>query len=130
MESDLIKDFLNQKNNFAIVGVSRNPKKYGRIVYENLKNKGFTIFGINPKIDKIDNDKIYDDLIQLSKFKKIDVIIFVVPPNIVKEMIADCLKLGIKKIWLQPGSESNEIIKTFAQNKIDVIYNQCIMLTK
>ncbi len=37
MNTDLIKEFLKKGNVFAVVGVSRNPEKYGHQVYKDLK---------------------------------------------------------------------------------------------
>ena len=40
MNEELIKEFLNKRNIFAVVGASRNPKKYGYQVYKDLKEAG------------------------------------------------------------------------------------------
>lgn len=39
-----------------------------------------------------------------------------------------CKDLGIKTVWMQPGSESEEAIKFGEINGIDVIYGVCIMI--
>ena len=39
MNTDLIKEFLKKENVFAVVGVSRNPAKYGHQVYKDLRKK-------------------------------------------------------------------------------------------
>ncbi len=36
------------------------------------------------------------------------------------------LNLGIKKVWMQPGSESEKAIKYCEDNKIDAIHNACV----
>ncbi|MHA1836040.1 MAG: CoA-binding protein, partial [Candidatus Odinarchaeia archaeon] len=52
----------------------------------------------------------------------------VVPPSIGIEIVKEAKKLGIKKIWLQPGAESDEIISYCKKNNMDVVYGQCIMI--
>ena len=127
MESkNLIKEFVNKKNKFAIIGVSRDTTKYGRIVYDNLKRLGYAVYGINPNIDSIDENKIYNKLAEL---ENVDVVVFVVPSEIVKKYLNECVRLKIDKIWLQPGSESSEVIKFCNENNIDCLHNQCIMST-
>ncbi len=121
----LIKTFINKNNKFAIVGVSRDITKYGRIIYEKLKKLNYKVYGINPNIKFINEDKIYN---QLSEIKDIDVVIFVVHPEIVKKYLNECKKLKINKIWLQPGSESPDIIQFCKENNIDCLFNQCIIL--
>ena len=43
MDEDLIREFLNRRNIFAVVGASRDPKKYGHRVYKDLKTAGFDL---------------------------------------------------------------------------------------
>ena len=40
MNKESIKVFLNKKNVFAVMGASRDPRKYGYQVYKALKNAG------------------------------------------------------------------------------------------
>jgi predicted CoA-binding protein len=115
----------DKENSFAIVGISRDLNKYGRIVYEKLKKQGYKVYGINPNIDFIDGQKIYSNL---SELDSIDVVIFVVPPMIVKTYLDECVRLKIKIIWLQPGSEDKEIIDFCNKKEIICVHNQCIML--
>jgi len=50
--------FLGNKN-LAISGVSRNPQKFGNMLFRTLKGKGFQIFPINPNAESIDGDTCY-----------------------------------------------------------------------
>ncbi len=61
-----INQFLASKE-IAVAGVSRNEKKFGRIVFEELKKKGYNVVPVNPNIDQVDETKCYssvDDLPQ------------------------------------------------------------------
>ncbi len=51
-----IQNFL-QPRRFAIAGVSRNPKKFGRMVYNELKKSGYTLYPINPNLQEIEGEK-------------------------------------------------------------------------
>ncbi len=124
---NIIDNFLDKGNKYVIIGVSRDKKKYGRVVYDNLKSQGYEVLGINPNVDFIDGEKIYNNL---SELKDIDVVVFVVPPKIVERYLKECIALDIEKIWLQPGSESVEIINFCKQNGIACLHDQCIMLSK
>ena len=125
MIQNLIKEFVNKKNVYAVIGVSRNPDKYGHRVYKDLRGAGYKVYPINPKIDEVLGDKVYPDLESLPE--KPDVVDVVVPPKITEEVVKTCKKLGIKKVWLQPGSESDLAIKFCQKNGIDVVYGVCVM---
>jgi len=125
---DLINKFLNKKNVFAVIGVSRNPKKYGSRVYNDLKKNEYKVYPINPNIDEILGDKCYSRLANLPS--KPDVVDVVVPPGITEKIVKDCKKLGIRKIWMQPGSESKAAIEFCKRNNIQILYDMCIMVKR
>ena len=43
MNEESIKAFLDKKNVSAVVGVSRNPRKYGHQVYRDLRHAGYNV---------------------------------------------------------------------------------------
>ena len=124
----LIEGFLDKKNIFAVVGVSRNPQKYGYRVYKDLKRAGYTVYPINPNVDMVDGDRCYNSLKVLPK--RPDVVDIVVPPNVTEEIVRECKELGIKKVWMQPGSESKKAIDFCKKNHIEIIHNVCVMVER
>jgi len=125
---ELIEKFLDSKNVFAVIGVSRDPEKYGHKVYKDLKKAGYTVYPINPKAESIDGDKCYNSLRELPE--RPDVVDIVVPPKITERIIKECKELGIKRVWMQPGSESEEAISFCKENDIEVIHSVCVMVER
>jgi predicted CoA-binding protein len=128
LKEELIKRFLQKKNIFAVVGASKNPKKFGNQVYNDLKKAGYNIYPINPNASEIFGDKCYPSLESLPLIP--DVVDIVVPPKITEKIVEKCKELGINKVWMQPGSESDKAIEYCKKNKIDLIYNVCIMVER
>ena len=128
MNEESIKKFLNKKNTFAVVGASRDPKKYGYQVYRDLKEAGYQVYPVNPNSDRILGDKCYPDLVDLPT--RPDVVDVVVPPKVTEEIVKVCKKLGITKVWMQPGSESETAIKFCNENGIDVVHGVCVMIER
>ncbi|HSP88654.1 MAG TPA: CoA-binding protein [Ignavibacteriaceae bacterium] len=121
----LIEDFLSEEN-IAVVGVSRNNKKFGYIIYKDLKAKGYNVYPVNPNVANIDQDKCYPSLLSLSG--KVEAAVLIVPPFACKEVVKNAYNAGIKKIWMQTGSGSEEAINYCNVNDIDVINNECILM--
>ena len=117
----------NNKKTIAVVGVSKDEKKFGFKVFKDMIKKGQKVYGINPKADVILGRKIYSKIQDIPE--KPDLVITIVPPEVTEKIVDDCISIGIKEIWMQPGSESEKAIKKAQDNKISVIYNACIMLT-
>jgi predicted CoA-binding protein len=128
MNPNLLKDFLRKKNVFAVVGVSENPEKYGHQVYKDLKAAGYTVYPVNPHIDEVLGDHCYHSLSDLPE--KPDVVDTVVPPAVTERIIVECKELKIDKVWMQPGSESEQAIEFCLQNNIKVVHDVCVMVKR
>lgn len=120
-----MEEFLDQDNVIAVVGASRNRDKYGYRVYKDLKEKGFRVYPVNPNAREIDGDKCYGSLKDLPE--KPDVVNTVVPPEVTERIVRECRELGIDKVWMQPGSESDDAIEFCEENGIQTMKNVCVM---
>lgn len=120
-----MEEFL-QHENWAVIGVSNNPEKYGTKVYFQLKKAGYKVYAINPKLDQFDGETCYPTLSSLPLVP--DAVSVIVPPQVTEQIIDECAKLGIRRIWMQPGSESNTSIKKGDDHGLELIYNQCVLI--
>lgn len=120
-----ILEFLDSRNAFAVVGVSKDPQKYGHQIYRDLRTAGLKVYPINPTAIEVLGDKCYPTIEALPV--KPDVVDTVVPPKITEEIVKTCEKLGINKVWMQPGSESGVAIDFCKLHSLEVIYGICIM---
>jgi predicted CoA-binding protein len=128
MNTDLIQEFLRKENVFAVIGVSQNPEKYGHQVYKDLKEAGYAVYPVNPHIDEVLGDHCYHSLSDLPE--KPDVVDTVVPPAVTEKIVAKCKALGIDKVWMQPGSESEQAIEFCEKNGIKVVHDVCVMVKR
>jgi len=119
-----IREFLTFRR-FAVVGVSEDPRKYGHIVYQNLKNKGFAVYAVNPKLEQIGDDPCYHSLKDLPE--EVDGAVLVVPPPVTDKVVREAAEAGITRVWMQPGSESDDAIRFCNEKNIAVVHHACIM---
>ncbi|MFC1860316.1 CoA-binding protein [Chloroflexota bacterium] len=121
---DLIGEFMAQKA-FAVVGATDNPEKYGSQIFKNLKRRGYEVYPVNPKLKELDGVKCYPSLADIPV--KVDVVDFVVPPEVTEVILKDCRRLSLDCIWLQPGSESEAAIAFCDENNLKVVYGVCVL---
>ncbi|RLG69076.1 MAG: CoA-binding protein [Candidatus Iainarchaeum archaeon] len=119
--------FLDKKNVVAVVGVSRNSKKWGYKIFKKLIDIGFNVYAVNPKYPEIAGVKCYPTIKSLPA--KPDVVITAVPPKITEKIVKESKALGVKMVWMQPGSESEKAIAFCKENDIEVVYNACFVVT-
>lgn len=122
------KKMIAQDYTYAIVGASANTEKYGYKVLKDLNDAGYTVYPINPKGGEILELSVYEKLSDIDQ--KIDVVIFVVPPVVTAKILLEVKKIGITKVWLQPGSESDEAINYCKHNDIICTHHACIMVMR
>ncbi|MCK4491757.1 MAG: CoA-binding protein [Candidatus Altiarchaeales archaeon] len=128
METEDLGGFLGKENRVAVVGVSGDHEKWGYRIYDGLRSAGFNVCAVNPRYEEVDGSKCYPDLESIPESKKPDVVVTVVPPNVTEQIVIECRNLGIKKIWMQPGSESKESIDFCRESDICVVYNACFVV--
>jgi hypothetical protein len=120
-----VQDFI-QTRRLAVVGVSRSAQKFGTAIYTELKARGFEVFGVNPQMDVIDGDKCYASIADLAG--KVDGAVICLPPQKAAEVIRDAASAGVKKIWLQQGSQSLETSKAAREAGIQPVEGKCILM--
>ncbi len=121
----LVEDFLNQKK-IAIVGVSHNKRKFGNAIHSELKKKGYENFPVNPKLNESEGDKCYPSLSSLPD--EVDALIISVAPDKTKLVVEEAKNAGMKKIWIQRGSQSTEASKFCSEYNIEVVSGECILM--
>lgn len=121
---ELIKEFM-QKRKFAVIGASDNPKKNGNRIVKDLKNRGYDVYPVNPKLKELEGLRCYASIGEIPT--KVDVVDFVVPPEVTEEIIKQCKMLGLNHIWFQPGSESEAALAYCRDNNMKVVHDVCVM---
>ena len=109
----------------AVVGVSRS-RGFGNTIMRTLTDRGYQIFPVNANADTIEGRSCYRSLTQLPE--PVDAVVSVVPPPQTMTVVEDCVRLGIKHIWMQQGSESKEAIARAESAGIAVVHHACIVM--
>ncbi|MFC2097795.1 CoA-binding protein [Bacteroidota bacterium] len=120
-----IDNFFDGKK-FAIAGVSRNKKKFGNLIYREMKQKGYDVVGINPDADKIGEDVCYKDVKSIPEgYEKL---LIITPPKSTEDVVKQAVENGIKNIWIQHKSETKEAISIAEKANISTISGKCIFM--
>jgi len=91
----------------AIIGASNNPEKFGNKAVKAYLKKGYKVYPVNPKEEKIEGLKAYKSILDIKD--PIDRVSIYLPPNITVKVLDEIAKKGADEIFLNPGSESEEV---------------------
>jgi uncharacterized protein len=120
-----IRKIYNFKN-IAVVGMSRDPAKPAHLVPKYMMERGFNIIPVNPIASEILGRRTYSYVSDIKS--QIDIVDVFRPSKDVYPVVEDSIKKpGISVIWLQEGIHNVEAEKIALDNKIDVVFNRCIM---
>jgi len=111
----------------AVVGVSHDETKYGHRIFRDLYQAGYPVKGVNPKGGSVLGHDLYKSLSEIEK--KPELVIAVVHPEATLLLVEECKKLGIKNLWLQPGSESSAVLEKAKAYGIKTV-SSCFMAVK
>jgi uncharacterized protein len=120
-----VNEFVGQQS-LAVVGVSRQPKKFGTYAYKELKKRGYRVFPVNPQAETIEGDRCYANLAALPE--EVGGVVVVVPSNQVEQVVRDVAAAGIKRVWMQQGADSPEAVKFCEENGITEVHGECILM--
>ena len=120
-----VEDFLSQKT-LAIVGVSRNPQKFGNLAYRELKTKGYKLYPIHPEAATLEGDPAYKDFASLPE--KVGGVVVVVPPAQTEKVVRAASQAGIQRVWMQQGSESEDAVQFCKEHGVAEVHGECIMM--
>lgn len=120
-----LDEFLTYRR-IAVVGVTPDRQRFGNRIYFNLKSKGYEVYAVHPAFDQVEGDPCYPNLSALPT--SVDVVNMVVHPKRGKKVVEECLRLGLKRIWFQPGAESEDLIAFCHDHGMRVVHGQCLMV--
>ena len=120
-----INEFLESQP-IALVGASRNPKKFGYTAFKELKEKGMKIIPVNPKADEILGEKSYQSVKLLPP--EVQSIIVFTKKDQTASVIREAKEKGIKQIWIQQMADSKEALDELKGSGIKFITGECILM--
>lgn len=111
----------------AVVGATDNMRKYGAIIYRDLKRKSYPVYAVNPGRSTVDGDPAFASLADLPEAPT--VVNFVVPPDQTLVVLEQAHDLGYTDVWVQPGAESARVLEYLEDGGFNYLANACIMVS-
>jgi predicted CoA-binding protein len=93
----------------AVIGASSNRRKFGNRAVRAFRQQGYTVIPINPREREVEGLLAYASVLDVPG--AIDMASFYVPPQVGERVIDEVARKGIAEVWLNPGSESDALIR-------------------
>ncbi|HPT70511.1 MAG TPA: CoA-binding protein [Syntrophomonas sp.] len=110
----------------AIVGLSDDPQRASHRIGKYLKENGYKIVPVNPKLTEVLGEKAYPDLTSIPF--KVDLVDVFRRQSDIDAVVEEALKINPKAVWLQMGltcpGDKNRINDAGA----DLVEDCCVMV--
>jgi hypothetical protein len=115
----------------AVTGVSRDPDNHAsNMVYRRLHKRGYQVFAVNPYADTVEGDPSYHDLASIPD--GVEAVVIGTRPEIAEATVRECVKLGIKHVWMHRSFGRGSVSKAAAnygrEHGITVIDGGCPLM--
>jgi predicted CoA-binding protein len=92
----------------AVIGASSNRSKFGNKAVRAFQQQGYTVYPVNP------NEAEVEGLATFKSIKEVPVrpekVTVYVPPAVLVKLLPDIAAKGCDELWLNPGTESDEVL--------------------
>ena len=96
-----VEDFLALKR-VAVVGVSRDPKHFNRVMWEEFRQRRYDAVPVNPNVGEIDGVKCFASVKDIQP--PVDGALIMTKPADTDQVVKDCAEAGISNVWLYGGA--------------------------
>jgi predicted CoA-binding protein len=103
----------------AIIGASNDRSKFGNKAVRAFRQQGYAVFPVNPKEETVEG---------LPAFKSIaavpgrpQMVSVYLPPPVLLKVLPDIAAKGCDELWLNPGTESDEVLAEAERLKLNVV---------
>jgi predicted CoA-binding protein len=121
----MIQDFISSQN-IAVVGASRLGNKFGNMANNELKRRGYKTLLVHPEAREIDGQECHSNLASVKD--QAEVVFICLPADQAETVLQEAADVGLKKIWLQQGAESTELVDFGKSLDLNMITGKCVLM--
>ena len=103
----------------AIIGASNDRAKYGNKAVRAFLQQGYTVYPVNPHEVQIEKLPAYQSILEVPVLPQM--VSVYVPPPVLLKLLPDIAAKGCDELWLNPGTESDEVLAEAGRLGLNVI---------
>jgi len=113
------KRYNNPMKTVVVLGASADRSKFGNKAVRAFLQQGYTVYPVNPKETTLEGLTCYPTLAQVPV--RPDRISVYLPPAVVYQLLPEIAAKGCEELWLNPGTESSEVLARAEELGLNVI---------
>lgn len=118
------REVLTNSPVIAIVGRSDDHYYSSYQVGDYLKQQGYTVYSVNPNVEDIDGDTVYDSLSEIPE--KVNIVDVFRRSQFLPEIVDEAIAIGAETVWGQLEVVSDEAQEKALKAGLNYAQNLCI----
>ena len=124
-DSESIRRLLGEVKTIAVLGFSPDPARPSHTIARGLQRSGFRVIAVRPGLEDGLGEKAYPDLAAIPE--RVDLVDVFRASEHVPQIVDECIRLGVKNLWLQDGVVHAEAAERARAAGITVVMDRCIL---
>ena len=92
----------------AIIGASTDRAKFGNKAVRAFVQRGYHVFPVNPKEPQVEGLPAFKSIVEVPG--RPNLVSVYLPPPVLLKVLPDIAARGCDELWLNPGTESDEVL--------------------
>ena len=103
----------------AVIGASNNRAKFGNKAVRAFRQQGYAVYPVNPKVTEIEGLSAYQSIRDVRV--RPQMVSVYLPPQVLLKILPDIAARGCDELWLNPGTESDQVLAEAERLGLNVI---------
>ena len=103
----------------SVIGASADPAKYGNKAVRAYKQQGYQVFPVNPKATQLEGLPVFPSISAVPV--RPNLVSIYLPPAVLLKLLPEIAAKGCDELWLNPGTESPEMLADAERLGLNVI---------
>ncbi len=123
-----VDDFLALKR-LAVVGVSRDPKHFSYVLWQELRQRRYEAIPVNPNAPELDGQRCYARVQDI--VPPVEGVLVMTPASATEQVVRDCVEAGVHHVWMHKGAGGGAgavdaaAITICQEHGIELVAGQC-----
>jgi predicted CoA-binding protein len=103
----------------AIIGASTDRNKFGNKAVRAFRQQGYEVFPVNPKEEVVEGLRAFKSIAEVPVRPQL--VSVYLPPAVLLKVLPEIAARGCDELWLNPGTESAEVLAEADRLQLNVI---------
>ncbi|HEX6906433.1 MAG TPA: CoA-binding protein [Terriglobales bacterium] len=107
-----VREFLGQRR-IALVGLSRDPKDFSRLLFREMCQRGYDMIPVNPAAGELESRRCFARVQEINPPP--EGALLMTAPRETERVVRDCAEAGVRRVWMHRGGGQGAVSKAAAE---------------